>query len=149
MALADIRARIVANLQSVDGIGPVYGYERMPRDWKRFLDLFKTGHGKINGWMATRRKTPAQWAGFPTVERNHLWVMRGVYGLNDEEASELAFQAQIEAIQAVFENDGELGGTVLRSEPVQVATVEHRMFANVLCHWAELHLPAVERVMYS
>ena len=156
MPLSDIRARIKTILETVSGIGVVYEYERFAKDWNKFLDLFKTDDGKINGWMITRRATPSQMDGALLVNRSHRMVLRGIYGLKDDDASELVFQGIIEGIQnavdaSTFGAPGRAGvrsidPALLGRGPLQVDLVEARQFGNVLCHWAECSLTVEEQI---
>ena len=149
MALKDIRDKIVAILAAVDGVGVVHEYERWAGDWKKFLDLFKDADGKINGWIVTRRATPATRDTEPYIDRRHTMVMKGIYGLNDDAASELTFQAVVENIQNAFDGEFLLGGFAVNSGPVQVKAVEARLFGGVLCHYAELEYEVWEKATYS
>jgi len=149
MSLADIREQIRTILSGVAGIGVIHEYERLAVDLKKFLDLFKDPDGRVNGWQFTRISTPSDRNTMPTLHRHHLFRLRGIYGLRDEEATELTFQDMVEAIQNAFDSEYSLNGTVLNSGPVQVRVVENRMFGNVLCHYAELELIVIERKTYS
>ena len=149
MALSDIREQIKAILSGVDGIGIVHDYVRWSSDWKKFLDLYKDADGKINGWHITRTATPSKRDNLPTIQRTHTFIFRGIYGLQDDVASEIAFQAVVEKIQDAFDSEYNLGGHALNSGPAQVNIVEPRMFGPVLCHYAKLTLEVIERVRYS
>lgn len=149
MALSDITAEIKTILEGVSGIGTVHDYERWAATWEKFLELFKDSNNKINGWTITRRKTPAERDTMPTVMRTHTFVIRGVYGLKDEDATEKTFQDLVEAVQGAFEDEYSLGGYAVNSGPVQVVTVESRIFGKVLCHYAELEYEVQERKEYS
>jgi len=149
VALSDIRTQIKSVLESVDGIGTVHEYERWSNTWENFLEHFKDSNDRINGWTITRRATPAERRTMPIVTRRHEFVIRGIYGLNDADESELTFQDLVEAIQDAFEDQYNLGGYVENSGPLQVNVVEPRMFGKVLCHYAELTYEAVERCTYS
>lgn len=149
MALSDIRTAIAGILSGVSGVGIVYEYERFASSWTDFLSLFKTTAGKINGWSITRRRTPADWDVRRVADRAHAFVLRGVYGLKDADASELDFQDQVEAVVAAFAADRKLGNTVYDCSPVSVDVFEPRVFGTVLCHYAELSLEARVSQTYS
>lgn len=149
MGQSEIRAQLAAMLGAVEGMGIVHEYERFAKEWSRFLDFFKAPDGSINGWMISRQATPARRDNIPTIERRHKFILRGFYGLNDAAASELTFQDLVDRVQAAFDNDNTLGGTVLDSGPAQVEIVENRVFGNLLCHCAEISIEAVERAFYQ
>jgi hypothetical protein len=121
------------------------------------LELFRVGghsDGKINGWTISRKRTATEQATMGEIERAHVFMIRGVYGLKDADATESTFQALIEDIQAAFEADDTLGGACRTIDPdwgpmsgavgLQVDLVEPRMFGGVLCHYAECRLCAIE-----
>lgn len=155
MNLADIREQIRVILAGVPGIGVVHDYERLSTDWNKYLDLYKDSGGRINGWTVSRFKTPerthSQGGG---MTRTHQFIIRGIYGLKDADATELAFQDLVEAICVAFRAADTLNGACFTCTPtegapdgaagIQVEIVEPRMFGGVLCHYAELHLYAQE-----
>jgi hypothetical protein len=145
VAEADIRAGIVAALSAIPGTGRIHNRERWAATWDKFLALFKDTDSRIRGWSVTRRATPAEEAN-QRIIREHTYEMQGVLGLNDEEASEIAFQAHIEAIQNVFDRKQSLGATNGVCWPAQVEAVEIRMFGRTLCHYARLTMIVKEKV---
>ena len=147
--LSDIIAAIKTIMLGVSGVEIVHEYQRFAADWTKFLSLFKDSSDRINGWMITRESTPEDRDTYPTLRRQHRFVIRGFYGLNDAEASETTFQTLVERIQTAFDVDPVLGGTVINSEPLQVDKVDARVFGSVLCHYAELSIAAHERVFCS
>ncbi len=153
MSLADIREQIKVILSGVSGIGVVHDYERRTNDWGKFLDLYRVeGTGKINGWTISRKATPKRLfaKGGSVATRTHHIRIRGIYGLKDDDASELIFQDLIEAIVPAFAAHDSLNSTCFTCSPtdnasegvdgIQVDLVENRIFGNVLCHYAELSL---------
>ncbi len=143
MSLVAISERIKTILSATAGVGVVHDYERWAADWTTYLDLFsvedETGK-RINGWEFMRKKTPAATESVTHDERNHTFLIRGLYGLKDSDASELVFQQIIEDICASFRSNFQLNSTAENTEPVQVDLVENRIFGNVLCHYCELKL---------
>ena len=154
MALADIREQIKTIISATEGVGRVHDYDRWAADWKKMLELFKhtdaEGNEKINGWVFTRTKTPERWLTNIKYLRVYEWLIRGVYGLQDDQATELIYQNIIENICGSFRTNNTLNGTCETIAPefgsfnglagVQVQLVEVRMFAGVLCHYCELGL---------
>ncbi|MBW2606140.1 MAG: hypothetical protein JRD05_00745 [Deltaproteobacteria bacterium] len=143
-----IRAQVKAILSGVSGIGVVHDYERWATNWTKYLELFSTG-GRINGWQITRKKTSAVTASVTHDSRKHTFLIRGIYGLKDSEATEITFQALIESVCAAFRSKYQLNDTADNTEPVQVDLVENRVFGNVLCHFCELTLIAEEYENWS
>ena len=154
MSLTTIRNQIATTLGNVSGIGTIHKYDRWSADWTTFLNLFKDTNNKINGWMITRTGAPERWQSISDYERVHEFMIRGIYGLKDADASEHTFQALIEDICTAFRSDDTLNGTCDTTSPdfgslkgassVQVALTENRMFGTVLCHYCELRLAAQE-----
>jgi len=149
MSLKAIREQVKVILSSVEGVGVVHDYLRWTNETAKFKALFQhtDGEGKqrINGWMITRDKTPAETATATHDLRSHTFKIIGIYGLDDDGASEIVFQQIVEDICAAFRAKYNLNATATNTEPVQVETVEPRMFGSVLCHYCELTLRADEQ----
>lgn len=155
MSVANIRAQIKAILETVTGIGVVHDYERWAVNWADILSQFKpSNQAKINGWMITRTETEERVHAFGQNQAVHSFLIRGVYSLDDSEASEKTFQDLIEAIRERFRSNFNLNGSCQSIYPefgewagkagIQADTVEARMFGGVLCHYCELGLGAQE-----
>ena len=138
---AAIRAAIVARLQSVPGIGRVHAYEPYAASDAPFRELYAIG-GKILGWHLRR-------VGRREVnDENEVhtdWEIRGFMALADGGASELAFDALLEAIFDAWRADPTLGGLAMwpkdeGSFVPDLADSGPAMFAGVLCHAARLRL---------
>lgn len=150
MAYADILAKVKAKLVAGVGATPkVYDYDRYVTDWAKFLSLFKTTGDKIHGWTVEGSSAPGRRVNVATVEREHTFVMRGYYGLQDAEASGKTFRGIAEAGQNAFDQAGQLDGTVLKSEPADLVVFQIRKFGSVLCHYAEIHFRCTERKIYN
>lgn len=156
MSLATIRAAVKTTLEGVSDIGNVYDYERWAKDWQTFLSLFKDANNVINGWMFSRIATPQRQATLGEKERAHIFALRGIRGLKDEDATEKMFQDHIEDIVSAFDADETLGGACLSINPdwgpmsgatgLQITEVNNRVFGTVLCHFAEGRLCALETI---
>ena len=157
MSYENIREQIAAVLGSVDGAGVVHQYTRWAADRKKFLSLFQDPDGKINGWMITRERVPQRKVTQGEKERAHIFILRKIYGLTDDEASELSFQQHLEAVQNAFNLHETLNGScesivpdwgpLAGSAGLQIEGAgEVRMFGGVLCHYAECRLQASERI---
>lgn len=140
MSLVAILAEVKSVLAAVTDVGSnVYDYERWSSDWKGYLDLFKAD-GLIKGWTITRSRTDESKSTMTTNMRNHNFIIRGVYGLDDSAASEKAFQTIIENIATAFRTESTLNGTAHGVDPLQVEVVGMTMFGDVLCHFCQLRL---------
>src|SRR3990167_6470997 len=107
-------------------VGGVYDYERWAAEWKKMLDIYKDpDSGKINGWTISRESSPEIFIPGCGSERRHAIVVRGYFGLEDDEASEKIFQDLIEVICSPLPTETNLPGRAHQVEvPVQVDSVE-------------------------
>jgi hypothetical protein len=154
MALDSIRNRIKTVLEGVAGIDIVHDYERFAKNWNEILTLFKTAEGTYHAWTISRKTSVQRQVTTCQIERCHIFVVRGIYGLNDEAGTEITFQDLIENVSAAFNQDETLGNTCATTHPdwgpmsgavgLQIDEVGHRMFGNVLCHYAECRLGVIE-----
>jgi len=149
--LATIRSAIVALAQAVPHIGPVHDRQRFHRNEAEFRRLFVTdlpgGTQQLRGWTLTRESTQELAVAFGRGAERHTWQVRGYMALNDEQASELAFDELIEAFRDAVRADPTFGGTcepdpmgAMGEGPqyVQVLDAGPVMFCGVLCHSAVL-----------
>ncbi len=148
MSYAAIRDYLKGRLETIPGIGVVHSYDRWAADWATLLKLY-SANGRIQGWHITRKATPESWDNLPAVERQHNFEIVGIYALNDAAASEKAFQELVERVMGLLRFDFELGGHCLLAGPLNLETLEPRMFGTVLCHVAVIKLPAQERELPS
>jgi len=153
MSLTAIREQIKTILSGVSGIGVVHNYQRVTTgDWGKFLNQFQDPDGRINTWIITRTATPERWLTNRKYIRVYEFLIRGQYGLEDNEATELRFQDLIEHACDAFRNKSTLNGACETIAPefgslsglagLQVKLVEDRRFGGVLCHYCELKLGA-------
>jgi len=156
VALTDIREQIAAILAAVDGAGVVHQYQRATAgDWGKFLNLFQDADGKINTCMISRTDTAQQKVTMGEKELAHIFTLRFYYGLRDEQATELTFQEMLENVREAFNESETLNDTCLTTIPdwgpmngvagLQIGGVSIRFFGNVLCHYAECRLCALDR----
>lgn len=162
MSEATIRAAIKAKLAAVSGIGVVHDYERWSRSWTRFLDLMRPSSSSrdVNGWMISRKQSPERVAtpgsalgSGRTHDRTYFFEISGIYQLDDDNGSEITFQALIEAICTAFRADLTLGGvcqSTLGGDGgigIQVREVDIDDFDNdTIYHTCTLDLTANERI---
>lgn len=155
MSVTAIRSAIVALLQAVPDIGTVHSYERYAKDLAKMRALyFSAAHGDVRGWHVRRRATSEVGLIRESAVEIIPWRIVGVMSINDEAASELAFDSLLEAIRDAVRADETLGGTVDQcSIPtdgggtdqagVQIDDTGPAMFGGVLCHVARLTLNTV------
>jgi hypothetical protein len=148
MSEALIRAEIKTILEAVSGIGVVHAYERYSRSLAEFFSLMTSG-GKVNGWMIHRVSTDSRRETYPMIWRYHEFKIMAIYELDDVNASEVTFQAILDAIFEAFKSKNTLNGTALDSEPVSIDSVETEEYGNRLFHTAVLTLTACERATYT
>lgn len=167
----EIGDAILAEISSVPEAGRVHGHQRWSADLGKYLDLFRweTGGGlaQIRGWVLTRERAGEEAAslgsnasgGFTPAgisRRTHTFLLFGIMSAEDAAGSEAIFQDLIEEICDRFRDEGTLRlldesgaprvGSLERLQPPQVDLIELRTFGNVLCHYAEIRLRAIERI---
>ncbi len=145
-------------LETVSGIGLVHKYQRVAVNWAKVLELFKDSSDRINGCMITRvnRKTHALAMGGENIRSQHF-VIRMFYAVSDTDESELTFQLLVDAVCDALAANETLNGTCLAISDIgagespagitgpQAEVIEPRFFANILCHYAEIHIYAKEQ----
>ncbi len=143
-----IRDAISAALSSVVGIGVVHSRERWTNQTAALKALY-TKDGRLNGWTIRRIRTAV--SRLPGEEtRTYIFRISGFYAFADDdvdaESSEQRFQELIERVGDVFRSDPFLGGAAALSGPLEVVTIDDRMFAGALIHYCELQLPVDEQL---
>lgn len=148
MSEATIKAGIVSTLQEINGVGVVHSYVRRTRSLAKFLELMRSGN-VVNGWTVCRKSTSSEWSAMSTVQRIYNFEITGMYQLDDENASEINFQALLDAIFDKFITDCTIGGTCLNSDPINIADVGDNDFGTETSyHTALLHLTCYEDITY-
>lgn len=142
------RAAIVAKLQAL-AIGVVHDHEPYVADLAGLKALYQDPDGgRLNGWYVRRVATRELASAIGRFVEIVSWQIRGYRALAEAEASELAFDAQIEAIRDAFRHDETLGGAVHDTAEgdvggaagIQLEESGPVLFAGVLCHAARLRL---------
>lgn len=148
-ALDDLRAAVVATLNTVPNIGKVHDYERFAKQEGEFRTLYLHDLGggaqQIRGWhvrrVATRRthETGASREDFIT------WRIRGFMSLDDGAASEKTFDNLIEAVLDAFDASAQLSALNAyvyspNGEGPELEEHEPVMLGGVLCHQARIKL---------
>jgi hypothetical protein len=159
MSYPAIREQVRTILSGVSGTGIIHDYNRWAVDWGKFINFFKVeATGIINGAMITRKTRKTFELALDNVTiRLHEIVIRQVMGLKDDVASEITFQQLVDDICDGLEAHDTLNGTCLTISDIgegqslsgcsgpQAEVIENRVFGNVLCHYAEIHIYAQEQ----
>ena len=149
--LATIRAAIVAAAAAVPDMGQVHAYERYVRGDIKFQELYLVdlpdGSQQLRGWWLRRKGTEEMAGPIGRSADVHTWQLRGYMSLQDESASELAFDELIEGFRDAVRADPTFGGVCEpvpykagQPEGVRVQDAGPVMFCGVLCHSAVLEL---------
>ena len=94
------------------------------------------------GWEITRAAVPkVEWI-TRKAKVTHRYKIKGYYGLKDAEASEIAFNAIVDAIILKLISK-KVPGSQGHSLPT-VSTIEARAFGSILCHYAEIEIDVSE-----
>jgi len=123
------------------------------------VELFRDPDNRINGWIITRQQAPQRKVTMGEKERAHIFLLRKIYGHDDEAGSELVFQKHLEDVQNTFDDDDyvDLNDECLTTIPdwgpmsglagFQIDNAaDLRLISGILCHYAECRLCAIERV---
>lgn len=152
MSLDAIRTQLRALIAAVPNIGQVHDRERYVREEAKFRQLYlytpAGGQEQLRGWWLRRSGTEERSLAVGRTLNVHTWQIRGYMTLNDEQASELAFDALIEASRDAVRADPTLGGVCMQSplaggnntDGLQVLESAPVLFCGVLCHSALLEL---------
>lgn len=151
MNYATIRDKLVADLQSIPGIGKVYNRPRAVKDWASFfaLNAVTNPHDPTKNvisiaWV-TRKKslgtdTNDETSSQVIANRNDTWEITLIYGFSDDDTfpSEGDFQGLIDLIINKWELMSSLGlpDTVNNSSAPQLQDASLMMYSEVLCHRA-------------
>lgn len=154
--LATVRNALQSTLQAVPDVGVVHAYERYTREETKFRELYTVKPSgqtdavrQLKGWWLRRTGTAERTLGVGRTEVVHTWRVRGFMALNDEQASELAFDELVEALRDAVRADPTLGGVCAQSpladggsseDGLQLLEAGPVMFCGVLCHSAVLEM---------
>lgn len=143
------RAAIVALLRSLPDMGCVHERERFAANEAAFRALYlytpAGGAPVLRGWWLRRAASATRRVNSARTLDTHTWEIRAFAAFDDAAASEIAFDARIDAAREAVRADPTLAGAcdlgpldedggleLLQSGPVR--------FAGVLCHGAVLQL---------
>jgi hypothetical protein len=153
-AEALIRARILAVLNTVEGVGRTYDYFRHVTNEATTKALLKDqGTGALHFWFIAlaSEETLSQRRDGTLGKGTLTYEMHGYMAVNDAEESEKAFAEKALDVLTAFNGaqklilDGSpIAGVIVQdSGPIQWPSSPHVMFNDVLCHYARLSLPVV------
>lgn len=128
---------------TVVGIGIVHDYSRWADDEAGLEALFlPVKDGPLHGWEITRDGV-AQLKHFAgdKYKATYTYLILGHYALKDDLQSEKLFNIIVDAVIQKF-IDNKIAGSEGHSLPT--VTIKEWMFADVLCHRAELRLAVSE-----
>ncbi|MBN8715218.1 MAG: hypothetical protein J0H50_14860 [Xanthomonadales bacterium] len=148
MSAAQIRAAIVATMQTVADIGVVHNRERYIKDLSGLKTLYvPVGTSQLRGWFVRRQELAERDRILPRSIEYTRWRIQGVMAFDDANASELVFDQLIEDLRDAFRANDTLDGTVSQcalpdgSEAgLQLVEAGPVSFAGVICHGARLSL---------
>ncbi len=153
MSLEAIRQQIRVIASGVPGVGRIHDYERFSAEYSKFLELFKVD-GRINGFMFFRIQRIERFLAAGESEIAHVFRFRRLCGLEDAEATGIAFDDHVEDLCSAFNLRDDLNescdtinpdwGPMQGMRGPQIETIDIRKFGSVLCHFAEGRLCAVE-----
>ena len=148
MSWATVNTAIKTILSGVSGIGVVMGYDPHATDWGVRINYFRHTDHTINGWSFTRSAAPSERttiAAVPKDRNTHIVSMVGLYEIaGDGSATELTFQALVDAVKEAFRQNKTLGLSGVGAGPVQGDMIHNDEFGNVWCHHAELSMEVWE-----
>lgn len=142
MSVSTLHGALVALISDIPNIGRVHAFERYAADKGALANLYKAeidGAMQLRGWFVRRVKTVEERQAKKAFMDTHTWVVRGFMALSDADASELTFDALIEAVRDALRDwltHTSASASVVLGEDQgpQVAQSGPVMFSGVLCH---------------
>lgn len=146
-AAADIRAAIVATMQTVPAIGVVHDRERFIERMSDLKAVYVAPGLGLRGWFVRRQQIVETDRIQPRSVEYLRWRIQGVMAFDDANASELVFDNLIEKLRDAFRANDTLGGLVAqcalaggKEAGLQLDDAGPVSFAGVVCHGARLSL---------
>ncbi|MGB3749449.1 MAG: hypothetical protein WA961_14715 [Rhodanobacter sp.] len=146
-AAADIRAAIIATMQTVPDIGMVQDRERYAKDMTALKAAYQAPGLGLRGWFVRRQQIVETDRIQPRSVEYLRWRIQGVMAFDDAGASELVFDDLIEQLRDAFRANDTLGGLVAQcalaggqDAGLQLDDAGPVSFAGVICHGARLSL---------
>lgn len=146
---ADLSAALQTAISAVPNVGVVHPRPRFVVTTSEYLNLFKStigGHSVIRGWMLSRESTTADLGEFGEVESVHNYVLTGVAGFSDSDATSqyAAMQSLADTICATLDNQTQMGLAAVVDGgvgPCAIESYQEMQFGSVLCHVFVLTIP--------
>lgn len=152
MALRDIINAVVAQMQTVEGIGQVHDHvvtAVTEADFRAYF--YNPDTQKVLGWTVTREATDERDTEVTTRRAYHTIVVRGFMGVQEAKTgqdtpSENVFQDLVETVRSTFNAaaNRKLAGACEFSGPMTARRVSTGFLGPVLCHYCELVDPVIE-----
>lgn len=159
MSYETVTDRLKLILNTVEGVYNIHTYLRDIPDEKEFEAAFKveTPQGPaISAWLMTRRSMPMkrpEIAANAVLDVTHNIEIQGLYGLQDQNATELDFQKIIDKIATQFKTkytlEDESGVSltgVTRVSDLNFVEIGHGQFSNYFVHFCRLQISVEERI---
>lgn len=152
MSVAAIREAIRVRMAAIPDIGMVHAYQRYAKNMNTLRNFYESAtHNQIRGWFIQRLTTEETGQVQPDSVEIIGWRIQGFMSLDDGGATDLTFDALVEAVRDKFRGDDTLGGAVSQitippngsAAGVQVDDYGPALFAGVLVHMAKLRLNTV------
>jgi hypothetical protein len=153
--LAEVRAAIVARLQTVTDIGRVHDRERYAKNDGGFRALYHwdapgADRPQVRGWFVVHRSSDRRQPRVNRVSITDSWQISGLVEFDDAGAPDHQIDELIEEITTVFSAEPTLGGVVKQLQDlaageeaqigIQVLQRQPVMFAGILAVRADLGL---------
>jgi hypothetical protein len=121
-------------IELLPSAGVVYSSSRYAAELGKFIQLFKDGDGRINGWEVSRRA--GTWVDGLWVE---TYVLRHYLAVRDadvdDQSSDMIFQNALDDVARAFIAADPSFGEITTG--VVIGEIDERMFGNFLCHFVE------------
>jgi hypothetical protein len=141
-----IVAALETRLEAVDGIGIVHGTRVFSTSSVDFKEKFwDSTRDRYCGWTISREDfSDVQLTDIENVRR-HLFVFRGIMGMDEGQETEMDFQRLINDVAEAFRPQDSLDGLVELIEPIQGRAIyPSKAFAHNV-HYCELTLVVQEK----
>lgn len=142
---AQIRTAIASIVNSVDGAGLFHDREKYSKTTSKLKEFYVTDAVIAGGFVrrvGRRKESPDAGQTFVVFS---TWELHYFRSFQEDEDSEVGFDALLDAMDAAFDADQTLGGTVDtivtdEQSGLRLLTSQPAMFAGFLVHYAKLRL---------
>jgi hypothetical protein len=152
MPLKEIKGRLVEVLREISGMGKVYD---RPRNLSAEADVQNAlfSDDRLHCWFISREAAQLtdQSVNQNFTEQKDFILLEGFYAVSDKDDSESAFDALVNSLLQAVNNDrrppSKLEGTVMTANPPALRKQDRHIFANTLCHHAEIVMSIVPQYL--